>query len=140
MTWQHFAVPGKPGVFTLHRDGVEAGDLALDHPYATVLAGHVVAALNDFDQTVTLTQLDRFRLRGWDSGDQYMAEVEAIRDLVEGFPTPVRVEVKDAFARHDWEFPITPDQMQVWQDELLAILADHEHTVDLVDEHPEVAA
>lgn len=140
MTWQHFAVPGKPGVFRLHRDGVEAGDLALDHPYATVLAGHVVAALNDFDETVTRTQRDTFRLQGWPSPDAYTAEVDANRDLLAGFPPSVRGEVADAYARHGWEFPLTPDQMQVWQDELLTILADHEHTVDPVYDHPEVAA
>jgi hypothetical protein len=140
MTWQHFAVPGKPGVFRLHRDGVEAGDLALDHPYATVLAGHVVAALNDFDETVTRTQRDTFRLQGWPSPDAYNAEVDANRDLLAGFPPSVRGEVADAFARHGWEFPLTPDQMRTWQDELLTILADHEHTVDRVDDHPEVAA
>jgi hypothetical protein len=140
MTWQHFAVPGKPGVFRLHRDGVEAGDLALDHPYATVLAGHVVAALNDFDQTVTVTQRDTFRLRGWPSAEVYDAEVNANRALLAGFPASVRAELADAFARHGWDYPLTPAQMQVWQDELLTILADHEHGVDPVDDHGGVAA
>jgi hypothetical protein len=158
MTWQHFAVPGKPGVFRLHRDGVEAGDLALDHPYATVLAGHVVAALNDFDQTVTRTQRDMFRLRGWHCEDQYRAQVALNRDLLKGFPS-AHAEVKAAADRHGWEFPLTPEEMSAWQDELLDILITHEQpdhgvfpndselldiitagTDDLIRSDPEVAA
>lgn len=125
MTWTHLAVPGKPGVWRLYHDGVEAGDLALDHPYPTVLAGHVVAALNDFDQTVTRTQRDELRIHGWPSTIAYEEEVETNRQLVDQFPPSVRAECATAFARHGWTYPLRPDQMTEWQDELLTILAAH---------------
>jgi hypothetical protein len=131
MTWQHFAVPGKPGTWRLHRDGVYAGDLALDDPYPTVLAGHVVAALNDFAQTVTPTQRDTFRLRGWASVEMYNAEVDCNRELLADFSVAVRGEVANAFARHGWEFPLTPDQMTAWQDELTEILIPHERAAHM---------
>lgn len=128
MTWSR--VEDQPGVFTLRRDGVDVGTVSFlpSHPgsgeslFPTVLAGVVVAALNDYSPTVVVETEMRYRAKGWPSSAAFHAEVNAVRDLTADLPVEVRHRIQTAFERHGWTSPITPEQMSSWQDELLGIV------------------
>ena len=126
MTWM--LLPESAGVWTVRVDGEDVGTFSLLDTapstgralFPSVRAGHIAAAMNDFDHTVTV---DRYRLAGWGSSDEYHAQVEAIKDLTTSLPAVVRAEIATAWARHGWQQPISRDQMTIWQDEVLEIAA-----------------
>ena len=125
MTWSR--VEDEPGVFTLRRDGVEVGTVSFlpsqpgtgESLFPTVLAGVVVAALNDYSATVVVETEMRYRAKGWPSSAAYHAEAEAAKSITADLPPAVRAAIATAWHRHDWSNPITPDQMTAWQDEIL---------------------
>lgn len=133
MDWQ--VLEDAPGRFSIRVEGVDVGMFSLLDTapvsgvplYPAVRARVLRTAFRDFDDTVVLDQASRERAEyvaaGWTSRGDYHAQVEANRQLLADFPADVRAEVATAFARHGWPHPLTRDQMTVWQDELLDLLA-----------------
>lgn len=127
MTWSR--VEDAPGRFTLRRDGMDVGMLSFlptapvsgDSLFPTVLAGVVVAALNDYSATVVVETEMRYRAKGWPSSAAYHAESEAAKSITADLPPAVRAAIATAWSRHGWSNPITPDQMDEWHEEILEI-------------------
>lgn len=127
MTWSR--VEDAPGVFTLRRDGVDVGMVSFlptapgsgESLFPTVLAGVVVAALNDYSATVVVETEMRFRAKGWPSSAAYHEQSEATKSITSDLPPATRAQIQTAWARHGWSNPITPDQMAEWQNEILDI-------------------
>ena len=127
MTWSR--VEDSPGVFTLRRDGVDVGTVSFlpsmpgsgESLFPTVLAGVVVAALNDYSATVVVETEMRYRAKGWPSAAAFHEQSEATKAVTADLPPSVRAEIATAWSRHGWSNPITPDQMTEWQDEILEI-------------------
>lgn len=138
MTWTR--VEDQPGVFTLRRDGVDVGTVSFlptmpttgESLFPTVLAGVVIAALNDYSATVVVETEMRYRAKGWPSAAAYEEQLAATRSVTADLPPPLLEAVQVAWDRHsrEWTAPMTPEQMFQWQDEILTIA-----TTD-----PEVAA
>lgn len=127
MTWSR--VEDSPGVFTLRRDGVDVGTVSFlpsmpgtgESLFPTVLAGVVVAALNDYAATVVVETEMRFRAKGWPSAAAYHEQAEATKSITADLPPATRAEIQTAWARHGWSNPITPEQMAEWQNEILEL-------------------
>jgi hypothetical protein len=127
MTWSR--VDDAPGAFTLRRDGVDVGMVSFlptmpgsgESLFPSVLAGVVVAALNDYSATVVVETEMRYRAKGWPSSAAYHAESEAAKSITADLPPAVRAAIATAWSRHGWSNPITPEQMAVWHEEILDI-------------------
>lgn len=127
MTWSR--VEDTPGVFTLRLDGVDVGTVSFlpTQPttgaslFPTVLAGVVVAALNDYSATVVVETEMRFRAKGWTSAADYHEQAEAAKSITADLPPATRAAIQTAWARHGWSNPITPEQMAEWHNEILDI-------------------
>ena len=127
MTWTR--VEDAAGVFTLRRDGVDVGTVSFlptqpgsgESLFPSVLAGVVIAALNDYSATVVVETEMRYRAKGWLSSAAYTAESEAAKSITADLPPPVRAAIATAWSRHGWSSPITPEQMDEWHEEILEI-------------------
>lgn len=134
MTWSR--VEDSPGVFTLRRDGIDVGMVSFlptapgsgESLFPSVLAGVVVAALNDYSSTVVLETEMRYRAKGWPSSAAYTAELEATKAVTADLAPAVRAEIHTAWVRRGWSQPMTPEQMAAWQDEILDIACHSEDT------------
>ena len=129
MTWTR--VEDTPGVFTLRRDGVDVGTVSFlpsqpttgESLFPTVLAGVVIAALNDYSATVVVETEMRYRAKGWPSAAAYDEQIAVTRSVTSELPPHALEEVHAAWERHarEWTAPMTPEQMSQWQDEILTI-------------------
>lgn len=124
--WSHIAKIGTPGGFQLFADGADAGDLTLEHPHASVLAGHVVAALNEFEQTMSGDEVARFRAKGWATPAAYQAEVDVNRLFVLALPAAVREQVAAARDAAGYGSPLTPAEMAEFQETIQQIISAYE--------------
>lgn len=125
MNWSK--VEDSPGVFTLRRAGVDVGTLSFlpttpdtgESLFPTVLAGVVLAALNDYAATVVVETEMRYRAKGWPSAVAFHEEIEATKSITADLPPATRAAIQTAWVRRNWSNPITPEQMAQWQDEIL---------------------
>ena len=116
-------------MFTLRRDGIDVGMVSFlptapvsgESLFPSVLAGVVVAALNDYSATVVVETEMRYRAKGWPSAAAYHEQSEATKSITADLPPATRAQIQTAWARHGWSNPITPDQMAEWQNEILDI-------------------
>lgn len=136
MTWSR--VEDSPGVFTLRLNGVDVGMVSFlpaapesgESLFPSVLAGVVVAALNDYSATVVVETEMRYRAKGWPSAAAYHEQVEANKWVTSKVSPATRAAIQTAWLRHGWShFPITPEQMSDWQTEILEIATANVHEV-----------
>jgi len=127
MAWTHVAIPGRPSVWELRRDGIpNRGMLSFDlddadHP--TVLARHVVAALNDFALKMpAVGPAARWLNAGWASREAYAFECAVNRLFVVDQPLHVREQINRALRRAMYPTVLTPAQMREWQSTIDVII------------------
>lgn len=135
--WTRVSVPGALGRFRVFEDGVERGDIVLEHPFATTLSAQMVAALNDEE---SVSSADRFVAVGWSSRAEHDADSSAIRWVLKSEPAEVRARVAEAWERCregcDPSVPLSRQEMGEWIETVdLIISAFHAQTVV-----PDVAA
>lgn len=124
-TWRALPKPGQPGCWTLRFGGVDAGDLALDHPYATFICSQMVAAANDALVTLSAVRTPTSPVTvpaGWESLDEHDEALDAIRMFTTSLPGEVRALLDDAWSRTGWNLPMTRDQMDHWTTVVEAII------------------
>lgn len=131
MTWNLIA--DTADTYTIRCDGVDVGTFSLlpTAPtsgrllFPSVRAGLIASVFNDFDANVN-TQVRHdieqiHRTAGWPSAAVYHEEIEAIKTLTGDLDPATRERLAAAWAAHAWPQPLTPEQMVIWQNEILDI-------------------